>query len=202
MVLALLLSREIRGQRLFRVLFTLPLVVPPVVVGICWKFMYNSEVGVIGAYFLPRILQIPIRTLLGSPSTSIYAVALADVWNQTPLVFLILLAGIESIPSDYYEAARIDGASSWQIFRHITIRQLEAPILLVLLFRFIGAINTFDTIFAMTEGGPGDSTMTLVIIGEKMAFYYFRMGLASAFAVLIVIFTFSVVFFAVIKYLR
>jgi len=183
--LALALRGDVRGKSVFRTLYTLPLFVAPVIVGFGWRFMYNSYVGVIGAYLLPKIFGLPVETILGDPSIALFATIVADVWNRTPLVFLILLAGLEAISPEYYESAMIDGASSWGMFRHISLPQLKFPILVALLFRFIGAINMFDTIYVMTYGGPGDATETMVIYGQKIAFYYFRMGLGSAFAILV-----------------
>jgi len=183
--LALALRGDVRGKSVFRTLYTLPLFVAPVIVGFGWRFMYNSYVGVIGAYLLPKIFGLPIETILGDPSIALFATIVADVWNRTPLVFLILLAGLEAISPEYYESAMIDGASSWRMFRHISLPQLKFPILVALLFRFIGAVNMFDTIYVMTYGGPGDATETMVIYGQKIAFYYFRMGLGSAFAILV-----------------
>jgi len=183
--LALALRGDVRGKSFFRTLYTLPLFVAPVIVGFGWRFMYNSYVGVIGAYLLPKIFGLPIETILGDPSIALFATVVADVWNRTPLVFLILLAGLEAISPEYYESAMIDGASSWEMFRHISLPQLRFPILVALLFRFIGAINMFDTIYVMTYGGPGDATETMIIYGQKVAFYYFRMGLGSAFAILV-----------------
>lgn len=183
MGLAVLLSRgDIRGKGVIRALLIIPLVLTPVVVGFGFRFMYNAEIGIVP--WILRWLGFKIESILGDPKLSLYAVILTDVWNQTPLVFLILLAGLQAIPQEPYEAAQIDGASRWQIFWCITLSALKPAILIALIIRTIDAFKIFDIIYVMTEGGPGTSTMVLSILGYNITFVSFRMGLASAFSLI------------------
>lgn len=182
--LALVLSREdIRGKNIFRTILIIPYFLTPVVVGFAFRFMYDAKVGLI-SYFL-SLAGIHLKTILGNPSIALYAVLVTDIWNQTPLAFLILLAGFQAIPVELYEVAKVDGASSWQTFRYITLPLLKYAISLVLLIRTIDAFKMFDVLYVMTEGGPGRSTELLNMLGYKLAFSFFRMGGASAFSILI-----------------
>lgn len=182
--LALVLSREdIGGKSIFRTILIIPYFLTPVVVGFAFRFMYDAKVGLI-PYFL-SLVGIHLDTILGNPSIALYAVIAVDIWNQTPLAFLILLAGFQAIPLELYEVAKVDGASSWQTFRYITLPLLKYAISLVLLIRTIEAFKMFDVLYVMTEGGPGRSTELLNMLGYKLAFSFFRMGGASAFSILV-----------------
>jgi multiple sugar transport system permease protein len=181
---ALLLNRdEIKGKGLIRSVFIIPLVVAPVVVGFAFRFMYNADLGV-----LPWILEqvgIRIPRILGDPAWALYAVILVDIWNQAPLAFLVLLAALQSINPELYEVAAIDGSSYWQSLWHITIPLLRRAFLIVLLIRTIDAFKAFDILYVMTEGGPGRSTEILSLFGYRLAFVGWRMGTASAFALIL-----------------
>jgi len=182
--IALLVDGErIRGKNAFRSLLILPFFVPPVVTGFVFRFMFDTSVGVYG-YFLSK-LGIHLKTILGSPSLALYAVCLADIWLFTPLVFLIILAALQTVPTDIIEAAKIDGASPWRCFLHITLPFLQPAILVTLLIRTIDAFRAFDVIYMMTQGGPGSSTETFNLLGYKTGFDFWRMGSASAFSIFI-----------------
>jgi multiple sugar transport system permease protein len=184
LVQALVLSRdEIKGKGIIRSVLIIPLVVAPVVVGFAFRFMYNSDLGV-----LPWLLEqigIRIPRILGDPDWALLAVILVDIWNQTPLPFLVFLAAVQSINPELYEVAGIDGASYWQSLRHITIPLLRRAFLVVLLIRTIDAFKAFDILYVMTEGGPGRATEVLSIFGYRLAFVGWRMGTASAFALIL-----------------
>lgn len=181
---ALLLDRdEIRGKGVIRSILTIPLVLAPVVVGFAFRFMYNSDLGV-----LPWLLEqggIRIQRILGDPTWALYAVILVDIWNQTPFAFLVLLAAIQSINPELYEVAAIDGSSYWQSLVHITVPLLRRAFLVVLLIRTIDAFKAFDILYVMTEGGPGRATEVLSVFGYRLAFVGWRMGTASAFALIL-----------------
>lgn len=183
-VQALVLSRdEIKGKSIIRSVLIIPLVVAPVVIGFAFRFMYNSDLGV-----LPWLLEqigVRIPRILGDPGWAIFAVILVDIWNQTPLPFLVFLAAVQSINPELYEVAGIDGASYWQSLRHITIPLLRRAFLVVLLIRTIDAFKAFDILYVMTEGGPGRATEVLSIFGYRLAFVGWRMGMASAFALIL-----------------
>jgi multiple sugar transport system permease protein len=183
-VQALVLSRdEIKGKSIIRSVLIIPLVVAPVVIGFAFRFMYNSDLGV-----LPWLLEqigVRIPRILGDPGWALFAVILVDIWNQTPLPFLVFLAAVQSINPELYEVASIDGASYWQSLRHITIPLLRRAFLVVLLIRTIDAFKAFDILYVMTEGGPGRATEVLSLFGYRLAFVGWRMGTASAFALIL-----------------
>lgn len=185
--LALLFNRPFKGKNFFRTVVMLPLFVTPVVVGFGWRFMLHGDTGLITRYLLP-LIGIQVRTLLGKAPTALLSVIAADVWNQTPLMFLILLAGLSAIPRDMYEAAQVDGARAWQMFRYITLPNLRHAILIGLFIRTIDAFNlSFGTIYIMTAGGPGTATETLPLLGWRIAFLSARFGSASALAILMLL---------------
>jgi multiple sugar transport system permease protein len=178
----ILVREEIRGVNLFRSLLIIPLVAAPVVVGFAFRFMYNADLGI-----LPWLLeQIGIRVprILGDPGIALYAVILVDIWSQTPFAFLILLAAMQGINPELFEVASIDGASYWQTLRRVTIPLLRRAFLVVFLLRTIDAFKAFDILYVMTEGGPGRATEVMSFYGYRMAFVNWRMGDASAFAII------------------
>ncbi|MEM4846918.1 MAG: sugar ABC transporter permease [Thermosphaera sp.] len=180
--LALALTKEMVLRGVSRALITLPLLIPPVVAGFAWKFLLNREIGVIGGFLLPSLgIQ---ESMLGNPTLALISIVIADTWSKTAFMFLILLAALQSIPPTYYEAARIDGASGFQEFVHITMPMIIPAIIIGLIFRAIDAINTFDLIYVMTQGGPGTATQTLSIFGWKTAFSFFDLGRGAAIAVI------------------
>jgi multiple sugar transport system permease protein len=179
--MALLFNREFWGRGLLRTLAILPMVATPVAIGLVFVMMYHPTLGV--ANYLLSVLQLPPFKWTYSSGTALYAIALVDVWQWTPLIMLIALAGLASLPREPYEAAHIDGATALQAFWHITLPLLRPAIVVAILFRAIDAIKTFDIIFIMTQGGPANSTETINILLFNQAFSYFNMGYASSMAV-------------------
>jgi multiple sugar transport system permease protein len=181
--LALILNEEFKGRGIIRSILILPLVLTPVVIGFNWRFMYSETVGVIP--YLLKLIGIQVKSILGEPIPALLAVLIVDVWQWTPFMLLILLSGLQMIPKDPYEAAEIDGATSWQKFRHITLPLLKPAVLVALVMRTMDAIRTFDTIWVITGGGPGSATELLTILGYRVTFEWFRIGAGSAFAIVI-----------------
>jgi multiple sugar transport system permease protein len=179
--MALLFNREFWGRGLLRTLAILPMVATPVAIGLVFVMMYHPTLGV-GNYIL-SVLRLPAFKWTYSSGTALYALALVDIWQWTPLIMLIALAGLASLPQEPYEAAHIDGATALQAFWHITLPLLRPAIVVAILFRAIDAIKTFDIIFIMTQGGPANSTETINILLFNQAFSYFNMGYASSMAV-------------------
>jgi multiple sugar transport system permease protein len=165
----------------------MPLVIPPVVAAFTWRFLLNSEMGVIGAFLLPSVGF--TRSLLADPFGALLSIVIADVWSRTPLMFLIFLAALQSIPNEHYEAARIDGAGTLQQFFFVTLPMMSGAIVIALVFRVIDAINTFELIYIMTKGGPGRATQTLSILGWKTAFQGFDLGGSAALGVVMLAIT-------------
>jgi len=176
--LALLLSGEMRGRSLFRTALIIPMIVMPVVVGIVWRLIYASDIGVVT--WLSRSLFGFSFNILGDPAAALPAVILVDVWEWTPFMFLVLLAGLQSLPLEPFEAARVDGARPLQVFRDLTLPMLRPVILVALLIRTMDAFTVFDQIFIMTNGGPGTSTEVISLAIYRTAFKYSILGQAAA----------------------
>jgi multiple sugar transport system permease protein len=157
---AVLLDSGGRGRQTFLTLIMLPFVLAPVMVGLIWKILLQDQFGIVN-YYLRRLGMGGLRWL-SDPSTTMLTIVTLEVWQYTPFVVLILYAGLQAVPVELREAARIDGASSTQTFRFITLPSLRALILVVLLFRVIFALRTFDVVYTLFKsGGPGNAGMVL-----------------------------------------
>jgi multiple sugar transport system permease protein len=174
---ALLLDRAFVGRGLVKLLLLLPLVATPVAVGIVFNLFYDPTIGL--ANYVLESLGLPGSAWTSHADTVLFALVLVDVWQWTPMITLIVLAGLAALSDEPAEAARIDGASEWQIIRLITIPMVMPVIVTAVILRLIDALKTFDIIFAMTGGGPGYASETLNILGYRYSFEYFRMGQAA-----------------------
>jgi len=179
--MALLFNREFWGRGLLRTLAILPMVATPTAIALVFVMMYHPTLGVAN-YLVSAIGLSPFRWTYSS-STALYALALVDVWQWTPLIMLIALAGLASLPREPYEAAFLDGASAGQAFWHITLPLLRPTLVVAILFRAIDALKTFDIIFVMTQGGPANASETINLLLFNQAFSYFNMGYAASMAV-------------------
>jgi len=179
--LALLFSAETRFMRFTRSFLLLPMALPPLVIALVFKALYNTEFGVIPYYLKQMNIDVG-RGLLAELSTALPAVMLVDIWQWTPLIMFIFLAGIKSLPIEPYEAAIVDGASRWQSFIHITLPLLKPTLLVALLLRTMQSFKVFDIIYATTAGGPGTSTTVLNFQIYKVGLTFFNMGYAAALA--------------------
>ncbi len=175
--LAELLSVRARGLALFKSALLLPMVLPPIVVGIMWRLMYHPTLGILN-YFL-RFLGLE-QAWLAEPRQALSALIIGDVWQWTPFLLLMFLAGYASVPQEYYEAAQVDGANRWDRFRHITFPLLRALIVVGVLFRTVDGMKVFPTIHIMTEGGPGNATEVMNYYAYRVAFAYTNIGYSSA----------------------
>lgn len=174
---AIILNRAFIGRNLAKLLLLLPLVATPVAVGIVFNLFYDPTIGLLN--FLLNSVGLPPGSWVSSEKTVIPALILVDVWQWTPMITLIVLAGLAGLSEEPVEAARVDGASEWQILRYVTIPMVMPVILTATILRLIDALKTFDIIFAMTGGGPGYASETLNIMGFKYSFEYFRIGQSS-----------------------
>lgn len=161
MALALLLDTDRRGYAFLRACMTLPLVVPPAVTGMMFLLMQDGQFGVLNYYFVRLGLVDPARPILSNPATALFGLMLADVWQWTPFMVLIFLAGLRALPKEPYEAAAIDGASALQRFRHITLPMLGKVVAIAVLIRGVDLFRVYDYVYVMTGGGPGTTTETL-----------------------------------------
>jgi len=189
LALALLLNTQIRGRALFRSLLLAPMMLPAVVVGVVWRLMLNSDFGAVNGTLKSFGLRAESLTWTASPKLAMASVIVADIWQWTPFVFLILLAGLQAIPQEPYEAALIDGASAWQTFRHVTLPLLKPAILIVLLLRTMDLLRAFDQIFILTEGGPGFATETASLYIYRTAFRFSNFGYAAAMSFVLLLLT-------------
>lgn len=176
--IALILNREFKGKNLAKGVLLLPMVATPVAIGLAWTLFYEPTIG-LGNYAL-QLLGLPASKWLASTTSVIPALAIVDIWEWTPMVTLIVLAGLAALPHDPYEAAMVDGANNWQVFRYITLPLLTPTILVAVVLRGIDAFKTFDIIYTMTSGGPGFASETLNIYAYNLGFGYFKFGAASS----------------------
>lgn len=191
--IALILNREFIGKNLVKTILLLPMVTTPVAIGLAWTLFYEPTIG-LGNYAL-KLLGLPVSNWIASNTAVIPSIALVDIWEWTPMIVLIVLAGLAGLPVDPFESAVVDGAKPHQIFFHITLPLLTPTILIAVVLRSIEAFKTFDIIYTMTGGGPGYSSETLNILAYKTAFGYFKFGAASStlFALFVIVFSSSVV---------
>ncbi|MCC6756253.1 MAG: sugar ABC transporter permease [Solirubrobacterales bacterium] len=176
--LALLLWRDTRLNQIASALLLIPIALTPLVAGLVWRAILNADFGTLG-YYITTVLGVR-RGLTAQPDTAMLSIILVDAWQWTPLVMLILLAGLKTLPTQPFEAARVDGGSAWRILRHLTLPMLAPTILLALLIRTMDAFKVFDAVFAMTQGGPGLSTTVLNFYVYKQGLVFFDMGYAAS----------------------
>lgn len=179
--MAVLFNREFWGKGLVRTLSILPMMATPTAISLIFVMMYHPTLGVMN--YLLTVVGLPAWTWTYSSKTALYAIALVDVWEWTPLIMLIAMAGLAALPKEPYESAKIDGASGFQCFYLITLPLLRPTLVVAILFRAIDALKTFDIIFVMTQGGPSNASETINILLFNQAFSYFNMGYASSMAV-------------------
>jgi multiple sugar transport system permease protein len=181
--LAQLLNREFVGKGVARTLLILPVAGTPVALALIWRHMYNPSNGIF--VWFAECLHLPPQRWLADANTVLPSLILFDVWQWTPLVMLITLAGLVSLPSDFYEAAQIDGATPWQVFWRITLPLIRPTVVAAAMLRFMDSVKTFDQIYVTTQGGPGIASQTLNLYVFDQAFQYLHFGYASALLVVL-----------------
>ena len=201
LAIALLLDTDKKGFGIMRALMTLPLVVPPAVTGMMFLLMYDSSFGVISNSLYALNLLSPTAPILGTGSTALWGVIVADVWQWTPFMVLIMLAGLRALPREPFEAASIDGASSIQSFIYLTLPMMSKIIALAVLIRGIDLFRIFDYVKVMTDSGPGTATETLTAYAGTVYFKSANFPYAStvALATLILVLVTSTIFIKVFK---
>ncbi len=186
---AFLLSRNVRGQWFFRSIILIPLTVAPVLSALMWKLMLAPTGGVIN--YLLGFLGMPNVAWLSNPSTSLLSLVVIDVYINTPFVALLVFAGIQSLPLEPYEAAQVDGASGWFVFKSLTLPMLKPILILALVFRLILSLKTFDIIYATTRGGPAALTTNLHLWSYINSFQYGAIGYSMTGAAILFIMIFA-----------
>ncbi len=192
---AVCFHRNFKGRGIARTIFIMPMMATPVAVALVWTMMFHPQLGVLN--YLLTSLGLPPSLWHTDPATVIPTVVMVETWQWTPLVMLIVLGGLASLPIDPYEAAKIDGASAWEMFRHITLPLVWPHIIVALVIRTIDALKAFDLIFVISGGGPGTSSETMNIFLYLQAFSFYNLGYASAVVVIffIIILLISLVLF-------
>ena len=178
---ALVFHKKFRGRGFYRTLFIMPMMATPVAVSLIWTMMFHPQLGVLN--YLLSLVHLPPSAWVYSPNTVIPTLVMVETWQWTPLVMLIVLGGISGLPIDPYEAAIIDGANGWQMFRYITFPLVWPFIIVATVMRIIDALKTFDTIFVITNGGPGTASETINMLLYQTAFGYYDLGYGSAMVV-------------------
>ncbi|WP_210529707.1 carbohydrate ABC transporter permease [Rubellimicrobium arenae] len=184
-LLALMVSGVPRGKGLVRTLMILPILVPPVAIGSMWKLVYNHDFGILNQAL--GVVGLGPVGWLSNPDLALWSVVLVDVWHWTPFVFLILFAGIEGLPREVIEAARVDGATTWQIVRRIVLPLMAPAIAVAFIFRAILAFKVFDQIFLLTSGGPGTATEVVSLRLYRVFFDQNELGYGALLSVVIIL---------------
>jgi len=185
LVLALLFNRRFPGRRLLLPTVVFPFMLSTMVVCAIWRSWFHFDFGFLNNVL--RLIGIDGVAWLFDPDLALYSIVLVDLWQTAPLCFLIILAGLQAIPPQIVEAARLDGARSWQILVFITLPMIKGHILLAALLRTIESFKIFDKVYALTGGGPGNATETLSMYVYRLGFRFFDVGLASAAAVIMLV---------------
>lgn len=198
--LALLFQRQFPGRK-----FALPVIIYPMMLStlVCssiWRSWYHYDFGLLNNVLVA--IGLPAQEWLFDPNLALYAIALVDTWQWTPMAFLIILAGLQSIPKDIGEAAMVDGAKGWRSFVYITLPLVQKQLMLALLLRSIDTFKLFDKVYVMTGGGPGNATETLSMFVYKYGFRFFNLGMASAAALVMLAISLAMTLFYARKALQ
>jgi ABC-type sugar transport system permease subunit len=185
MGLALLMDQPLRWRWLLRTLVILPWALPTIVNALMWRWIDNAEYGALNALLTQTGVLHSYQPFLSDSDLAMWMVIIADVWKLTPLVAILLLAGLQSIDREVVEVARVDGAGPWQVFRHILLPLVTPVILILLVLRTMEAFKVFDLIWIMTHGGPANSTQTIAIYAYQTAYQGFDFGRGAALGYLI-----------------
>lgn len=183
LAIALLLNNNIRGRSFISALYILPYAMAPIAVGLCWRLMWAEDYGIVN-YVLSLLGFGKVSWLVDK---AVLSVVIPEAWRSVPFVTLMLLAGLTSIPNDLYEAARVDGASVFHRFAHITLPLLMPSLTIVLVFETVFKLRVFDLIFALTGGGPGSQTLPIGVYIHRTYFRYMEGGYAAALSVILLL---------------
>jgi multiple sugar transport system permease protein len=198
LLIALYFNREFRGSEAVQAIYIFPFAATPVAVALIWRVMLNPEIGVLN--YLLRSIGLPGSLWVSSEHTAVLSLVMVDVWKWTPMITLIVLAGLKSLPPDPYEAARIDGANALQIFWYITLPLIRPVLIAALMLRSLDNLKEFDMIYTITQGGPGIASETLYLYSYQVGFGFFKAGYGSA--LMVVVFMIVLVFNVVMNRLR
>ena len=200
--LAMLLNRNIKGRSIFRTFALAPWVIPTVVAAQCWKWVLNDQFGIVNQLLMNfHLIDSPIQ-FLSSPQLAKVTVIIAGIWKTYPFMMVVLLAGLQSIGTDMYEPAYMDGASSFKVFRYITMPMLRPVSMMAIVLQLLWTFNSlsYDNIYLLTQGGPAQSTYVVSILSYYTAIYRGKIGYASAIATLMMaVIAIIVLFYFILK---
>jgi multiple sugar transport system permease protein len=182
---ALMLNTVERGKSLYYAILLCPLLINPVVVGLIWRMFLHPELGIVN--YLLSLIGVRAVNWLGDPTNAFWTIVLVDIWHQVSFMIVLLLAGLSALPREPYEAARMEGAGTFKCFIHVTLPLMRPVIMVTLLIRLIFAVKTYDLIYIMTRGGPGQATDLVSYFIYRQAFVGLNIGQASALSVLLLI---------------
>lgn len=191
-ILAVVLHQQLRGTKIFRSILITPMLLTPVAVGLTFRFMFDTDLGVVN-WFIGK-LGIESVNWLGSQTSGLVAIVIVDSWQSIPFVMLLILAALSAIPTSLFEAATVDGASNRQVFQLITAPLITPTLLVIVMIKIMDFLKLFDTIFMLTRGGPGNATTTLGLWTYKTGFVFLELSRAAALGVIILIITMPVYF--------
>jgi multiple sugar transport system permease protein len=189
LALALLVDSLARGRTLIRAGLLMPMLLPPVLAAVIWRLIYNPQFGVLNGMLGRLGIDTTGLTWTNGQNTALLSVILVDVWEWTPFVFLLLSAGLQAVPVEPLEAARIDGANYWQILRDMVLPHLRPVILLAVLLRSMDLLRIFDQVMILTQGGPGSATETVSLYIYRTAFRFSDFGFAAAMSFCVLVIT-------------
>lgn len=189
LTLALVLNESFLGRGVLRSLILLPWAIPGVVGGLMWRWIFDAKVGALNGLLVQLGIIDEYKGFLSTPVSAFFIIVAAEVWGMLPFAAMILLAGLTAIPSDIYDAARVDRAGVVQRFRQVTLPWLLHPILMVLILQTMGAFRAFDIVYLLTGGGPGEATNVISMQAIRTALTYTDVGLGSAYAYVIMLIT-------------
>ena len=195
---AVIFHQRFPWRGVLRAIFIMPMMATPVAVALVWTMMFHPQLGVLN--YLLTSIGLPEQLWVYDQATVIPSLVMVEVWHWTPLVMLIVLGGLAALPTEPYESALIDGASQWQMFWHITLPLVMPFIMVAIIIRTIDALKAFDTIFVITQGGPGTASETINIYLYLQAFSFYNIGHASA--VVVVFFVLIVILSLLLLYAR
>jgi multiple sugar transport system permease protein len=198
LVVAMLLNHPLGRAGFFRVILLIPWALAPVANAVLWRWIYHANYGILN-FILKQVGVIDqYRVWLGEPSLALNSLLLADIWKSVPFIALLLLAGLQNVPPILYRAARLDGASTWQTFRYVTLPQMRTTILICVVLQSIWALKVFDLVYVLTKGGPADGTVLLNYLAYRVTFSYGNIGYGAALADIL----FLIMFVLALVYLR
>lgn len=180
---ALLLAKEETFERIVRSAILIPMVLAPIIVGVVARFFFNPDYGMVN--YLLNLIGLKGARWFTSPHQALFTLVLVDVWQWTPFAVIVFVAVLHAFPREQYEAALVDGASTWKIFKYLTLPFLKPAFLIVIVFRSMDVFKLFDVIYVTTEGGPANATLTLPFYTYYTSFKFFKMGYGTALAVVL-----------------